>query len=196
MPIPITRVRTSHALTIRAAGVTVGLINSWGPTQSRTMTPIFEVGVDNSGNPVEYMPGNMSGMTIAVNRYDTYPRRMEEAFGTRDLSMLTRQSEPFDIFEIWKLPDKEAEPVTITAGPGLNQTTSAGTLPTSTFRSSPFIDEERFVYRGCWFSSLGRTLSSDDTRIVNTNATLVFTQRLRAEGATGDALNFLSQVSF
>ncbi len=42
MALPITKVRTSHALSIQAGGQTIGLINSWNPTQSRTLTPIYE----------------------------------------------------------------------------------------------------------------------------------------------------------
>ena len=186
MAIPQTRVRTSHALSIRANGQTVGLINSWGPTQSRTMTPIFEVGVDNSGNPIEYMPGNMSGLTISVNRYDTYPQRMEEVFGARDLTMLTRQAEPFDMFEIWSVPEKGQ----------LERIASGANLSLASQSDVVFKQQERFMYRACWFTSLGRTLSSDDNRIVNVNATLVYTQKLKVQGPLGSTLDKISQLSF
>jgi len=181
MATPQTRVRTSHALTIRANGQTIGLINNWGATQSRTMTPIFEVAVDNSGNPLEYMPGNMSGLTINVNRYDTYPKRMEEVFGSRSLTMLTRQAEPFDIYETWTIPRAQTEL-------GDSQIANAAEQFLNTA-----LNKERFIYRGCWFSSLGRTLSSDDNRIVNVNATLVYTQKLKSNSV--DALNTLAQLA-
>lgn len=151
-PIPRTQVRTGHSLTIRANGVTVGLINSWAPAQSRTITPIYEVGIDVSGIPVEYMPGNMTGLIISVQRYDTYPIRMEQAFGTPELAMLSRQSEPFSIIESWTIPGSDKK--------------------------------EQFVYDGCWFSSLGRTLRSDDNRIINVNASLVYTKKLKVTGIT------------
>jgi len=181
MAIPQTRVRTSHALTIRANGQTVGLINSWSPAQSRTMTPIFEVGVDNSGNPVEYMPGNMTGLTLNINRYDTYPKAMEDIFGSRSLIMLTRQAEPFDVTEIWSIPDRGsfANNATIDTDININ-----------------FNKQERFMYRGCWFTSLGRTLSSTDTRIVNANATLVYTQKLKIQGPLTSVFDKLNKVSF
>jgi len=156
--VPSTRVRTSHALTIKVSGITVGLINGWNPTQSRTVTPIYEVGEDDSGNPVENAPGNVTGLTIAVGRFDSYKRRMEEAFGTPDLVMLTRQSQPFDVMEIWASPH--------------------------------FQVDERFIYQKCWFSNLGRTLRSDDNRIVNVNATLVYTKKLKVSGIIGDILPF------
>jgi len=179
---PVTRVRTSHALTIKANGVTIGLINGWNPTQARTVTPIYELGTDDSGNPAEYMPGNITGLQVSVTRYDTYTSRMEEAFGTPDLVMLTRQNQPFDVIERWVLPDE-----------GLvvdNLSLIAGGVKTNAQIASPFINEERFLYTGCWFSNLGRTLRSDDNRIVNTSATLVYTKKLKLTGIAGAAATF------
>jgi len=100
--------------------------------------------------------------------------RLEEAFGTPDLMMLTRQSEPFDVLERWVKPDQN----TLDLSQGLDN------------QPSPFIDEERILYRGCWFSSIGRTLRSDDTRVVNVNATLVYTQRIKITGVAGSAATF------
>jgi len=160
--VPGTQVRTSHALTIKVSGVTVGLINGWNPTQARTVTPVYEVGEDDSGNPVESVPGNVTGLTIAVGRFDTYKKRMEEAFGTPDLVMLTRQNQPFDVMEIWA--------------------------------SRNFQVDERFIYQKCWFSNLGRTLRSDDNRVVNVNATLVYTKKLKVSGVIGDVLSFSSFI--
>lgn len=156
---PSTSTRTSHALTIKVLGQTVGFINGWNPTQSRTVTPIYEVGVDNSGNPVEYMPGNITGLNISINRYDIYKTRMEEVFGTPDLVMLTRQSEPFDVHEIWRFPFDDQ-------------------------------NTERFIYAGCWFTSLGRTIRSDDNRIINVNATLVYTKKMKGTGIAGGVADF------
>lgn len=170
--IPITTVRTSHALTIKANGITVGLINGWNPTQGRTVTPIFEVDVDDSGNPIENMPGNISGLQIAISRFDTYKIRMEQAFNTPDLTMLTRQNQPFDVVEVWKLPEDNILSYGI---PSIQQ-------------QSPFVNEERFLYNGCWFSNLGRTLRSDDNRIVNVNATLIYTKKVKLTGIASSAL--------
>ena len=101
---PQTLVRTSHALTIRANGTTIGLINGWTPTISRTITPIYELHTKTSGDPVEKVPGNLTGQTIAVQRYDLYPTRMETAFGTVDVLMLSAQDRPFSVVERWKFP--------------------------------------------------------------------------------------------
>lgn len=178
---PVTQVRTSHALTIKANGVTVGLINGWNPTQNRTVTAIYEVGQDNSGNIVEQAPGNITGLQVTIARFDTYFTRLEEAFGTPDLTLLTRQSEPFDVIERWGIPSPELvdrNRAEIAAGRDRSE------IP------SVFTNEERFLYQGCWFTSLGRNLRSDDNRIVNANATLVYTKKVRITGLFAGVANF------
>ena len=89
---------------------------------------------------------------------------METVFGTRDLVMLTRQSQPFDVVEVWKIPDNRASS----------------------------LSDERCVYRGCWFTNLGRTLSSEDNRIVNVSASLVFTQKVLVKSLANLAASFTS----
>jgi hypothetical protein len=184
---PLTRVRTTHALTIKANGTTVGLINGWNTSSSRTITPVFEVGTDDSGNPVENCPGNATGLTINVSRYDAYIRRLEEAFGTPDLTMLTRQNEPFQVIETWALPDIQNYSRTINQ---INAGVAPATLLEKFGTASPFTDQERFIYEGCWFTNIGRTLRSDDNRIVNVSATIMYTKRQKASGAIGSALSF------
>jgi hypothetical protein len=177
--IPVTNIRTSHALTIRASGINVGLINNWAPDSGRGLTPIFQIGQDGSGNPEEIMPGNATGLTITVSRFDAYKKRMEEAFGTPDLVMLTRQNQPFDLYESWKLPNDDLLNINAAITPG----TGVGTLPT------PFIETERFVYQKCWFARLGRTIRSDDNRIINVNATINYTKKLKVTGLSGELIN-------
>ena len=149
MPVnpPNTLVRTSHSLTIRANGTTIGLINGWNPTLSRTITPIYEINTRTSGDPLEKVPGNVTGLTIAVQRYDLYSSRMESAFGTPDIMMLSTQDNPFDVLERWRAPDNQ--------GGGI----------------------EIIRYSGCWFSNIGKNYRSDGDRIVNVNATLEYVRR-------------------
>lgn len=180
--IPDTRVRTSHALTIKANGITVGLINGWNPTASRTVTPVFEVGTDDSGNPVENIPGNATGLTVSISRYDLYATRLEEAFGTPDIVMLTRQTDPFEMVERWALPSDDARE----ARDLISNLQQGGVTVTP---PSIFTDEERFLYRGCWFTNIGRTIRSDDNRIINVNATIMYTRKLKITGLAS-ALSF------
>lgn len=144
MGIPNTTVRTSHAVSIRVGGITIGQIQTWNPTQSRPVTPTYELNSITSGEVYENVPGNMTGLTINVSRYDLYNKRMEQAWGSNfNLRMLSDQQNPLAIIEKWVNP---------------NNTTHIN------------------VYQGCWFTSLGRTLSATGDRIVNVNAALVYTR--------------------
>lgn len=146
---PDTLVRSSHSLTIKVNGVTIGLINGWNPSQNRQITPVYEINSESSGLPLENIPGNVQNLTVAVQRYDIWPVRMEQAFGTVDLTMLSNQQTPFAVQEIWVSPQ--------------------GAL-------------EIWQYEGCWFENVGRAFRSDDTRIVNVNATLRYVYRTKVQG--------------
>lgn len=106
---PNTFVRTSHAITIRAMGVTVGVIQSWNPGMNRGITAVYELNTDTSGEPIEKAPGNVGGLTISVSRYDLYTKRMEQVFGTPDSAMLGDHKNPFEAMEIWRFPDNTQE---------------------------------------------------------------------------------------
>lgn len=112
--VPSTTTVTSHGLVIQAAGQVVGAINSWNPQQGRTVTPVFELGSvetgggddiqADSGEPFEVVPGNITGTTLSITRYDIYTRRFETAFGTNNLEMLTRQTSSIRFIEFWNTP--------------------------------------------------------------------------------------------
>jgi len=107
---PNTRARMGHALTIRARGQTIGLIQQFSPTnQSRPMSMLYELNVTTSGEPVERTPQNLSGLSINVDRYDLYNKKMETAFGTADFTMLSDQTEKFQVREVWRNPDGSIE---------------------------------------------------------------------------------------
>lgn len=106
---PNTFVRTSHALSIRAKGITVGMIQSWNPTMGRNVTPCFEINLAGDGTPVEKVPGALSSLTIQVTRYDLYKKRMEAAFGTVDFEMISNQADPIQVLELWRHPDQTME---------------------------------------------------------------------------------------
>lgn len=102
---PRTYTRMNHALTIRTGtGRTIGAINGWNPVETRTHEDIFENEVNSNGLPVDIIPQILSTRTIRVSRYDLYARIMEEAFGTRELVVLTVQAQPFKVREIWREP--------------------------------------------------------------------------------------------
>lgn len=103
MGIPNTSTATSHAIAIRANGVTIGMIQTWAPSQTRTITPVYELNPATTGEIIENVPGNVGGTTIQVSRYDLFSKRMEEAWGAAfDIQdMLSNQNEPLTVQERW-----------------------------------------------------------------------------------------------
>ena len=159
---PSTVAQLSHAITIKTSGQTIGAINQWNPKMTRAVTELYELADGTTsgyspgvGVPMEKVPGNISGMTIDVRRYDVYTMQMEQAFGTADLTMLSAQDTAFDAIETWKFPAQLGE-FGGSPGPGYFNR-----------------------YRGCWFSDLGRTIESTGDRIINVNATLQYTRKER-----------------
>jgi hypothetical protein len=148
MPVPTTNIRTSHAVTIQVGTVTIGQIQTWAPNQSRTVTAAYELDSKTSGKVTENVPGNESGLTIQVARYDLFRLKMEEVWGNianspRGFEMIGDQLNPFQVWEKWVNPDNT---------------------------------QEKWLYSGCWFSQLGRNLSAQGDRIVMVNATLNYVQ--------------------
>jgi hypothetical protein len=131
-------------------GQIIGLINNWAPTESRTITPIYEINPESSGLPYENVPGNTTGLQISISRYDLWTIRMEQAFGVpvgnSNIRMLNDQKAPFTVNEKWVYPDGSVE---------------------------------TWAYVGCWFSQLGRAMRSDDQRTVMVNATLTYLRKER-----------------
>lgn len=108
---PNSKTSTSHAMTIHSGGQMIGAINSWSPKQTLAIAQVHEFGQVTGpygfepGMPYEKIPGNVGGMTIDVNRYDLYTRRIEEVFGTIDLTVLSNDPNAFDVREAWRTPD-------------------------------------------------------------------------------------------
>ena len=117
MPVPNTTIRSSHAVSIRVASTTIGQIQTWAPNQSRTVTPAYQLastlnGID-SGEVVENVPGNITGLTIQVSRYDLFASKMEQIWGTAQaLWMLTKQVNQIEVEEKWTNPDNTSEKYT------------------------------------------------------------------------------------
>ena len=145
---PWTHTATSHAIAIKANGLSgaIGRIQSWSPTQSRNVQPIYEINAVTQGDVAENVPGVATGLTIQVGRYDLYSARMEKAWGPdfEIREMLCNQTNPLTIQEKWVRPD------------GLFSV---------------------YVYSGCWFSNLGRTMSVQGDRIINVSATIQYERK-------------------
>ena len=160
---PNTVTQTSHAVTIHANNTIIGAINQWSPEQSLAVNGVWQFGSvagpygDEFGAPYEKVPGNISGQTITVQRYDIYTQQMEQAFGDFDLQMLSADpgnpnggtGHVLTIREFWLMPE------------------------------SASVSSYNVLYHGCWFSRIGRTLSATDDRIVNVNASIEYTRKER-----------------
>lgn len=172
---PNTLTKTSHGMSLsalpggaQAAGGrrVIGAVNGWNPSQSLDVTAVFEFrrGAGGGGGrfnpeglygvPYEKVPGNISGMTLQVTRYDLYSDLMEEAFGTPRLDMLSKQINAFSASEDWQVPDADG---------GVRENYKRN-------------------YLGLWFSNIGRQYSADGQRTVNVNASIeyTYTQLVRA----------------
>ncbi len=106
MPIPNTTTATSHAIAISVNGVVIGMVQTWAPSQTRTVTPVYEINPATTGEIIENVPGNIGGTTIQVSRYDLFSSRMEQAWGPAfDIQeMLSNQVDPLTIQEAWARP--------------------------------------------------------------------------------------------
>ena len=150
---PLTQTASSHSISIKTdRGLKVGRIQNWSVNMSRAVDTLFEVGLGNSGEPIERVPQAQTTNSISVDRYELYTSHMGEAFGVPvvgnsvDLVNLTLQAKPFYIRELWR---------------------------------DPFGDIRAYAYLGCWFSNIGTTIASNDDRIIKSRATLEFTRRIK-----------------
>lgn len=151
--VPRTRTRTSHALLIRVAGGrVVGAVNGITHNQSRDVNEEFEVDANAKGYaPVDLVPQNTTQRTLSIQRYDLFQRPLEEAFGAGfEYVNLADQSRPFVLRTIWRSP--------------------VGSL---------LGGRRVYEYTGCYFTRFGRTARTDDNRIVNADAEVVYALRRR-----------------
>jgi len=164
--VPNTKVRSSHAVTIKVGGITVGMIQSWAPNQARPTMPVYEINAATLGDMLERVPMNITGTTISVNRVDLYNNRMEQAWGpVFDINMLTDQANPFVIKERWQNPQQELSSPFDLSG-------FVGGLVGSALSPTVTGEDLTIVYSGCYFTSLGRNLAADGDRVVRVNASI------------------------
>ncbi len=151
--VPRTRTRTSHGLTLRVSGGRIiGAVNALGHTQSRDLDEEWEINKGARGAaPSDIIPQNVTTRTLTVSRYDLFVRNVEEVFDrTGEIIVLSDQFRPFTLRTTWQ------SPVGIALG-----------------------GRRIYEYTGCWFSRIGRTVRSDDDRIVNVDAEITYQLRRR-----------------
>lgn len=116
LSIPFTTTVSSHGLLIRANGITLGGISSFSESQQRNVKGLYEFGAvtvgggqdiqGDSGEAYEGMPGTEGLITLSIDRQDLYTSRFEQAFGTNDLEMLTKQSSAISLISYIVGPQK------------------------------------------------------------------------------------------
>ncbi len=193
MPVPLTSIRTSHAISIRVGTTIVGQIQSWSPSQTRTVNLQQEINAVGTGAPIDVVPGAATAQTIQVARYDLYTQKMEEVWGhSRTFHRLTDQYNPLDVEERWITYRSGEGSLTPAQKAALHMREGFDRLArgSSAFDGIRISDEgelegidtagnsnvtvEKLWYSGCYFSQLGRNLQAQGDRIVNVNATLVY----------------------
>lgn len=183
--VPTTRARLTHALTIHARGRIIGALHQWAPTQSRTVDTEFEVDRHSYGMPVDLVPQTVDRREIRIARYDTYPKIMEEVFGTSELYVLADQYRPFTLREVWRGPAITANSSNPLGGlSGLLNSVGASAAARTVDRANVAIgeltaDTRVYAYIGCYFTDVGRMLDAKGDRVVSVEATLVWLGRRR-----------------
>lgn len=156
---PNTKTQTSHPLVILANGVPIGAIQQWNTDMQMGAEAVYEFGSftgpfgSTFGTPYEHVPGNTTGLTIKVDRYDLWTSQMERAFGTTSLDMLSNDPGDPNTTGLFTLRERWAAP---------NQA-----------------NRYAIQYEGCWFTNIGRTLTTTDSRVVKVSASLVYTCKTR-----------------
>lgn len=191
---PATQVRTSHTLSIRVGGKVIGMIQSWAPSQSRSVVPYYEINSVTNGGICENIPGVASGLSVSITRYDLYTEHMEQVWGSNfDITMLTDQTNPLQVSEKWydqylmsNEKDDLSNPESISGAVKKGWSTVKNgfkdlgkELRDPRKWSSPKASRV-YLYDGFWFTSLGRRLEASGNRIVSVNATAVYTRVSRA----------------
>lgn len=150
--IPVTKTRTSHGLTLRVAGGRViGAVRAFTHSVSRDVEDQWELDAHATGYaPVDIVPGNVVSRTLRIERYDLFVQVMEQVTGSRELVTLADQTTPFTLRAHWQSP--------------------VGSL---------FGGLRVYQYEGCWFTSMGRAVRSDNDRLVGVDAEIRYQFRRR-----------------
>lgn len=159
---PNTVAQLSHAMTIQVNGITVGAISDWGPRQTQQVTELYEFGVVTAG-------GAEGGTTAQYSRYSGEP--FEKVPG--NVSGLQIEVRRYDVYTI---------PMELAFGtPDLTMLSNQrNAFHVREMWTKPDNTNNYFNhYQGCWFSDLGRTMSTSGDRTVQVNATLQYTRRDR-----------------
>lgn len=149
--VPNTRVRLTHALSLRFNGRLVAACHQFDPRFRRTVDREYEIDRNATGLPAAHI-GQTGEGEATLGRYDLYFALLEETLGTREIITLCDQRKGFTLRETWRGP--------------------AGILGGGV---------RAYEYLDCYFTDIGRTQSATDDRIVKVQASLVWRDRRRVQ---------------
>lgn len=152
-PLKDTVSRLSHSITIRANGVTIGAIRDLKEDSRQGLKALYGLGTFDQ-------PGRYSARS--GDPYEIVPNNIEPISLTVDRYDLvtTKLEQAFNTtFDLTILSNQ-------TSGIDIVQIERRTDGTT-----------EGFVWRGCWFESVGRTLSAEGERVIQVNATIKATTK-------------------
>lgn len=147
-PLKDTVSRLSHSITIRANGVTIGAISELKENHQQGLKALYGLGTFEQ--PGRY--GSRSG-----EPYEIVPNNVEP---------VTLQLQRYDLVAT-KL--EQAFNVAFDLTVLSNQTSGIEVVQIERRTDGT---TEGFVWRGCWFDSIGRTISAEGERVIQVDATL------------------------
>jgi hypothetical protein len=181
---PATKVRTTFGLRIRARGRTVGAAFSFAPSQSMDVSDEFEL-AGAQGMPNHIVPGNTTGRELRLGRFDLWRSIAEEVLGTDSIVQLSDQRIPFSLQEFWIPPQALANLFGASVvGVSLGDTVTGRAparlpSPTDVLTSLESLGNQpkRYMYTGCWITSINRSLSVTD-RVSSAEVSIRYTDRI------------------
>jgi len=107
MTIPNTQSRVFYSYQIKVGNKVIGTIQSFGPSESRTLERVREINSDQGTRVLEIVPGVVD-FQVSADKILLYKENMLEAFGY-NVSSIEDIVDDFDIEEICHHPDGRKE---------------------------------------------------------------------------------------
>lgn len=152
---PVTTTRLSYGFTLHTAfngqrPRVIGAMQSATFAQSRAVDDEYEVEASSNGRPVDQVPQALTTRTVTFERFDTYSSILESIFGAPEFNTLLDTSFPLVFREVWKDPQGFFSVVT-----------------------------RAYQYNGVVVTDYGRQIRASGDRIVVTNMTVRWNDRIR-----------------
>ena len=149
--LPQTNAEVSYAYVIQVEGVTVGTLQEFSPSQSRTHSYVREI-LTNGGEPFEIAPG-VPTYTIQMSKVRLYESTFLTQFGITSEN-IQRQVRSISIVETTYRPADIPNEAATGSGYGSTARGEGSVLRTLT-------------YEDCWITDWGKSISVDNVLIID-----------------------------